>query len=222
MFLSGPIATSLCEKMGARPVAVIGGIIAAIATFLASFSTSILKLYLTEGFLFGVGASLCYFPSMLILPQYFRKKWSLVTGFVTCGSGIGTMALGPVLNGLTKYLGWRKTLRVTSVSMVVVALISFMYRPRIVKKSSSNDSIQKQKRPMFEFRVLKNKAYLAFVVALFVFMLSYQVPFVHLVSSFCFINVQIMSGISHRRAGKHALMLRLARNILRGAQSTMF
>ena len=180
MFLSGPIATSLCQKMGCRPVAVMGGVIAAVGTLLASFSTSIFQMYLTEGFLFGVGASLCYFPSIIILPQYFRKKWSLVTGFVTCGSGIGTMVMAPITNELIKRLGWRKAVRVSSLQMIVVALISFLYKPRLPKKSSSQGL---QQRPMFDATVLKNKAFVAFVIALFVFVLAYQVPFVHLVST---------------------------------------
>jgi len=178
MFLSGPVATSLCQKMGCRPVAIMGGLIGAIGTLLASYSNTIVKMYLTEGVLFGVGASLCYFPSIIILPQYFKKRWSLVTGLVTCGSGVGTMAMAPIINVIVERYGWRKAVRISSVQMVMVSFISLLYKPRLPKNMEMEE--ESKKRPMFDTNILKNKAFIAFVAALFVFMLSYQVPFVHL------------------------------------------
>ena len=179
MFLSGPITTSLCERLGCRPVAVLGGLIGSLGTLLASFSTDIYKMYLTEGFLFGVGASMCYFPSMIILPQYFSKKLSLANGLVSCGSGVGTMAMGPVIRIFIANFGWRQTVRLSSGLMLCVSLISLAYRPLI---PPLGQGLHEESRPLFDFSVFQNRAYVMFTAALFIFMLSYFVPFVHLVS----------------------------------------
>ena len=178
MFLTGPISTSLCERLGCRPVAVLGGLIAALGTMLASFSTDIYKMYLTYGFLFGVGASMCYFPSVIILPQYFNKHLSLTNGLVSCGSGVGTMVMGPVMQILLDTFGWVNTIRFCSGAMILVTMVSLVYRPRI---PPIPPEIAKT-RPLFDVSVFKNKAYIMFVIALSFFMLSYFVPFVHLVS----------------------------------------
>lgn len=176
MFLTGPISTSLCERLGCRPVAVLGGLIAALGTVLASFSTDIYKMYLTYGFLFGVGASMCYFPSVIILPQYFHKHLSMANGLVSCGSGVGTMVMGPVMQVLIEKVGWVNTIRVCSALMILVTLASLVYRPRIPPIPAE---IAKT-RPLFDVSVFKNKAYVLFVIALSFFMLAYFVPFVHL------------------------------------------
>jgi len=177
MFMSGPIATSLCERLGCRTVGIIGGVIGAIGTLLASFSNSIFKMYLTEGFLFGVGASLCYFPSVIILPQYFNKKLSLANGLVSCGSGVGTMAMGPIINLINAHYGWRTSIRLSTGLMLVVSLISCFYKTRIPLRSSDD---KEESRPLFDFSIFQNKAFLMFTFALFLFMLAYFVPFVHL------------------------------------------
>eukprot|EP00794_Sanderia_malayensis_P011334 gene11334-12519_t len=176
MFLSGPLSTSLCERLGCRPVAVLGGLIAALGTMLASFSTDIYKMYLTYGFLFGVGASMCYFPSVIILPQYFNVHLSMANGLVSCGSGVGTMVMGPVMQVMIDNYGWVNTVRFCSGFMLVVTFTSLAYRPRIPPIPAE---IAKT-RPLFDVSIFKNKAYIMFVVALSFFMLSYFVPFVHL------------------------------------------
>jgi len=129
MFMTGPIATSLSERIGCRPVAVMGGLVGMVGTLLASFSDSIFKMYLTQGFLFGVGASLCYFPSVIILPQYFYKNLSMANGLVACGSGVGTMAMGPVINYVIENYGWRTLVRISAGLLLLCSLISLTYRP---------------------------------------------------------------------------------------------
>lgn len=180
MFMTGPLTTSLCERLGCRPVAIIGGLIGALGTLLASFSTDIYKMYLTEGFLFGAGASMCYFPSVIILPQYFAKKLSLANGLVSCGSGVGTMVMGPILNQCMESFGWRFTVRCGSGALFVVSFLSLMYRPMVppIASSTSDDYSQ----PLFDFSVFQNKAYNMLIAALFFFMLAYFIPFVHMTS----------------------------------------
>lgn len=184
MFATGPISTCLSERIGCRPVAVLGGLIAMTGTLLASFSDSIFKMYLTEGFLLGVGASLCFFPAVIILPQYFYHKLSLANGLVACGSGVGTMAMGPLMNYVNETYGWRVSIRVFSVLLVLCSLISLSFRPNkqlqgILKSMKSNEI---KRPPLFDTSVFKNKGFLALTFALFIFMLAYFVPFVHLVS----------------------------------------
>ena len=176
--MTGPIVTSLCERIGCRQVGIMGGLIGALGTLLGSFSTDIYKMYLTQGFLLGVGASMCYFPSIVILPQYFSKRLSLVNGLVSCGSGLGTMVMGPVMNIIISNYGWRNCIRTTTMFLVLVSFISLLYRPLLPPLSTQT----RDERPLFDFTVFQNRAFCIFTFALFFFMLVYFVPFVHLVS----------------------------------------
>ena len=102
----------------------------------------------------------------------------MANGLVSCGSGVGTMVMGPVMQVLIEKVGWVNTIRVCSALMILVTLASLVYRPRIPPIPAE---IAKT-RPLFDVSVFKNKAYVLFVIALSFFMLAYFVPFVHLVS----------------------------------------
>ena len=101
--------------------------------------------------------------------------------------------IGNVTNPLSPYsliienYGWRMAVRVSSMQMVLVALISLLLQSRLPKKVSSTERLQ-QKSWMLDTTVFKNKAFVAFTGALFIYMLSYQVPFVHLVSVLRFVS----------------------------------
>ena len=158
-------------------------------TLLASFCDTIFKMYLTEGLLLGVGASLCFFPAVIILPQYFYHKLSLANGLVACGSGVGTMAMGPLINYLNEAYGWRVSIRVSSVLMLACSIVSLTFRPNKqleemirINTAQDNNNTTTKKRPLFDTSVFKNKGFLALSFALSIFMLAYFVPFVHLVS----------------------------------------
>lgn len=68
-------------------------------------------MYLTYGLLFGLGASLAYTPSLVILGHYFSKYLGLVNGFVTAGSSIFTMVMPFLIDHLLVNLGLPATLR---------------------------------------------------------------------------------------------------------------
>lgn len=182
MFMTGPIATSLSERIGCRPVAIIGGLVGLIGTLLASFSDSIFKMYLTQGFLFGVGASLCYFPSVIILPQYFYNNLSLANGLVACGSGVGTMAMGPIMNYVIENYGWRTSVRMSTVLLFICSFISLTYKPNEKLQRMLKAMRKDYRPPLIDLSVFQNHGFIAFTFALFIFMLAYFVPFVHLVS----------------------------------------
>ena len=106
-FFFGPISSELCERIGCRLTALTGAIIALSGLLLTSFITEkdVSKMYGTYGVMWGVGSSLCYVPSMVILGQYFNKRMALANGLGTSGSGFGTLTMAPVIQKLLSSLG---------------------------------------------------------------------------------------------------------------------
>ena len=184
----GPLATTLCAKFSCRVTTMIGCTVAAAGCLTASFSTAMWQMNLTYGFLFGFGASMCYFPSVVILGQYFWKRLSLANGITSSGSGVGTLAMGPILQKLLEHFGLRNTMRISAGMIICVWLCALIYRPVntgfIKNKSEDDENPEKKcKGPRFPaLQIFKNKAYILWCVALSFWMLGYFVPFVHLVS----------------------------------------
>ncbi|ORY52055.1 MFS general substrate transporter [Rhizoclosmatium globosum] len=77
---AGFISGRLGETFGFRTMVGVGTTLMAAALVLASFCTQIWQLMITQGFLFGFGACLCYFPSISSVSQWFDKKRSVATG----------------------------------------------------------------------------------------------------------------------------------------------
>lgn len=187
MFVLGPLATTLCAKLSCRVTTMIGCTIAGTGCLLGSFSTAMWQMNLTYGFLFGFGASMCYFPSVVILGQYFWKKLSLANGITSSGSGVGTLAMGPILQKLLKYFGLRNTMRISAGMIICVWLCALIYRPinTVFLNNKSEDDENQEKKPKGPrfpaLQIFKNRAYILWCVALSFWMLGYFVPFVHLV-----------------------------------------
>lgn len=187
MFLLGPLATSLCQKLGCRATTMIGCIIAASGCLLGSISPNIYIMDLTYGFLFGVGASMCYFPSVVILGQYFSKRLSLANGITSSGSGVGTLCMGPILQQLIQLFGMRNTMRISAGMLSCVIVCAVVYRPINTGFLNAHKKPADEKKSKLAFlksfmELFKNKAYILWCASLALWMLGYFVPFVHLVS----------------------------------------
>lgn len=199
MFILGPIVTKLCEVLGGKWVTCIGALLSAFGIFITSFVTNIWFAYFTYGVMFGIGGSMCYFPSIIVLPQFFSKKLSIVNGIVSAGSGTGTMVMSKFLPFLYEKYGWRNSFMMISVFMVLVSMVSLLYKEKKVPKLTCkrmkfkyvNDEADK---PFFDFSVLKNVGYCLFVSSCCLFMLGYFVPFVHLV------NFSMMNNVEYSQA----------------------
>lgn len=106
---------------------------------------------------------------------------------MTAGSGVGTIAVGPLMQLVVNKLGWANSTRVLAGVLCLCTIGSLLYRvPRQTgKEVGKAEEAEKPKRPpMFDFTIFKNKAFLVWCIALSAFMMGYFVPFVHLVSDF--------------------------------------
>lgn len=52
----------------------------------------------------------CY----VVISQYFEKKRSMATGIIASGSGLGVIAVAPILQALLNIFGWKKTYRIVA------------------------------------------------------------------------------------------------------------
>lgn len=187
MFMLGPLATSLCQKFGCRTTTMIGCFIAAGGCLLGSISPNISCMGWSYGFLFGVGASLCYFPTVIILGQYFSRRLSLANGMTSSGSGVGTLCMGPVLQKLIQYFGLRNTMRISAGMLSCVMICALVYRPINTAFLNANKEVAARPKSRYAFlmsfiELFKNPAYILWCASLALWMLGYFVPFVHLVS----------------------------------------
>lgn len=96
---------------GVRYICVVGVLLMSLGFGLASISTQIWQLLITQGLLFGVGASCLYFPILASAPEYFNTHRGAAMGLILSGAGIGGLIMAPSIRALLTAVGPRWTLR---------------------------------------------------------------------------------------------------------------
>ncbi|KAL8905679.1 MAG: hypothetical protein Q9207_002493 [Kuettlingeria erythrocarpa] len=95
-----------------------------ISLVLASISTQVIELVLTQGALYGIGGAFVYNPFIFYLDEWFIERKGLAFGILWAGTGISGTIIPVVMDwGLGTY-GFRMTLRAWAA--VMVCWLSYM------------------------------------------------------------------------------------------------
>lgn len=182
-YLFSPLGAVISERYGCWVVALLGTLACSIGLLSSSFVTSFPMLYLTYSLLWGMGASLVYFADLLILTKYFKARLCFANGIMALGGAIGGSVLSPTMQQLFIYVGLANMFRVLSGAFLILSGFALVYRPRNSVRPNNSDvkTSQKDKKPLFDWEILSNKAFQMWIAVIFIFMLGYMVPFVHLV-----------------------------------------
>ncbi|KAG0207797.1 hypothetical protein BGX28_001043 [Mortierella sp. GBA30] len=168
MFIPGPFVAPMTRFLGLRAVVAIGIVVASLGFITASFATELWQLYLTQGFLFGIGGGLVFFSSISVTAQYFEKRRGLANGIAVAGSGIGGLALAPLTRLLIAQVGiyWCQRIIGFCVLGFMAAIFAFI-RPRVktVKKGA-----------IFDFSLFEVPGFLYLLLTAFIVTFGYMVP----------------------------------------------
>ena len=198
-FLMSPVVSVLVDLMGIRTTALVGVVIATSGMLASSFVTTIELLYLTYGVLTGLGVSLIYTPSIIILGHYFKRHLGIVNGIVAFGSSVSTMALPFILQRLLDSFGLQVTMRIMSGLLASQAVCALTWKPLlgtpieqdlghyVASKATLVESVAGCGKWLGRYAnsfksIWKNRSYTIWVVAMVIALSGYFVPFAHLVS----------------------------------------
>ncbi|KAI9298075.1 MFS general substrate transporter [Neoconidiobolus thromboides FSU 785] len=136
----GFVSGKLTDKFGYRPMVYLGSTLFSIALILASFSTKLWHLYLTQGILSGIGSSIAYIPCLSIISNWFDKKRGLATGIAVSGSGIGGLVLSPIIELFIINYGLAVSLRIIGIFSFVTCIVFTSFIKLRVDKSKDKGS----------------------------------------------------------------------------------
>ncbi|XP_006886439.1 PREDICTED: monocarboxylate transporter 6 [Elephantulus edwardii] len=105
----GPLCSILVNCFGCRPTAMLGGVLACVGMVASCSSRTLGQLYITAGFITGLGMCFTFQASITVLGYYFTRRRALANALASAGNAIGVM-LWPLLSRyLLGNLGWRGT-----------------------------------------------------------------------------------------------------------------
>jgi MFS family permease len=122
---------------------------------LASLSTQIWQLLLTQGLLFGMGSSMIYFPILSVAPEYFDTRRGTAMAFILSGTGVGGLIFSPSFQALLNRFDPRWTLRFLALSTLVVGIpIAVTAAPsRFRGRRPTHIDFKTARKPAFRFSV---------------------------------------------------------------------
>ena len=101
--ISGPLA----DRVGARPLAIVGMLCVGGGLACASFARSLSEVYWAYGLGVGLGAGLSYVPVVGTVQRWFFKQRGFASGLAVSGIGMGTLVMPPAAAWLIERNGWR-------------------------------------------------------------------------------------------------------------------
>jgi OFA family oxalate/formate antiporter-like MFS transporter len=120
------------NKSGPRTVALTGGFLYGLGVFLASFSADKLWwLYLSYGFIGGVGLGFGYIVPVAVLVKWFPDRRGLITGIAVGGFGAGALVTAPLATNLIQSVGVLQTFAYLGIAYLIATMITgyFMQNP---------------------------------------------------------------------------------------------
>lgn len=126
MGLGSIVWGTLCDRIGARRVVLIGGVLLGCGLIGASQASTLLQLQLTFGVLVGTAAGSFYAPMITVATGWIEHRRNLAAALVSAGMGMGSMIVSPFAGWLLTQYDWRMTLLIIGIVAVVMVLSAGM------------------------------------------------------------------------------------------------
>ncbi len=136
----GAYSGAWADRYGNSYIVFTGSLFIGAGYFLASFSNELWHLYLTQGFLAGVGYSLSFISGVSVVGQWFSKNRGLAVGIAVAGSGLGQFAMSMVTNALIVANGWRSTLRYLALINIIGLILCSLAIRRLLPCKTATES----------------------------------------------------------------------------------
>ncbi|XP_068770137.1 monocarboxylate transporter 6 isoform X2 [Struthio camelus] len=105
----GPLCSLLVKRFGCRFAVMLGGLLSGVGMVSSSFCKSLSQLYLTAGFITGLGSCFSFQAGVTVLGYYFVRWRTLANAMASTGVSLG-FTLWPLLSQyLLDEMGWRNT-----------------------------------------------------------------------------------------------------------------
>ncbi|OAQ99540.1 hypothetical protein LLEC1_04803 [Akanthomyces lecanii] len=124
LFLSGVLIGPAFDKWGARKLMFSGTFLCLVAFISCSFATKFYQFLLAQGFLFGLGCALLFYPTTSAVSEWFDKRRGLALGLVCSGASAGGILWPMVLDQFFIRFSAAKTHRLTAAIAIPVLLLS--------------------------------------------------------------------------------------------------
>ncbi|MEO5808315.1 MFS transporter [Devosia sp.] len=122
MGVSGFAWGAVTDRIGPRPVVLIGSIMLGIGLFTASRAPNLLVFQIAYGGLCGASVGAFFAPIMATTLAWFDQHRSLAVSLVSIGGGVAPMVITPLASVLISAYGWRSAMLIVAIGVWVILI----------------------------------------------------------------------------------------------------
>jgi predicted MFS family arabinose efflux permease len=121
-YLGAPFITPLIRRWSKyrTQMILVGWPLCIVGLIAGSFADRLSTLILTQGVMYGVGFLVFYYPILTMVDEFWVRRRGMAYGLLCSASGTSGAVMPLVLQALLRRFGYRTTLRVTAVMLVVL------------------------------------------------------------------------------------------------------
>jgi MFS family permease len=113
---------ALSDKIGARPVLLMGNALLGLGLIMASRSQSVLEFQIWYGLVIGIAGGSFFPPLIATTVGWFEKHRSLAVSLVSVGIGVAPMTVAPFSRWLISTYEWREAQLIIGVAVLVLLI----------------------------------------------------------------------------------------------------
>uniref|UniRef100_A0A8C3UBT5 Solute carrier family 16 member 5 n=1 Tax=Catharus ustulatus TaxID=91951 RepID=A0A8C3UBT5_CATUS len=209
----GPLCSILVKRFGCRFVVMLGGLLSGLGMVSSSFCQSISQLYLTAGFITGLGSCFSFQAGVTVLGYYFVRWRTLANAMASTGVSLGFTLWPPLSQYLLDKMGWRNTFLIFGGILLNCCVCGAIMRPIQPASGSLLESAKPEEKPGSGaeeaqltkcFQMLQkylafdifcqNKGYQIYTIGVTWMMMGFSLPHIYLVP------YAIHNGLEERKA----------------------
>jgi MFS family permease len=190
---------TLSDRVGPRPVVLIGSVVLAASLALASRATSLVQFQLIFGLLVGGATAAIFAPMMACVTGWFDTRRSLAVSLVSAGIGVAPMTMSPLAAWLVSIYDWRTSL--LSIAALSAALMipaaSLVRRPPALEGNDAFASAGGESQPALPLgQAIRSPQYIILLLTNFLCCATHSGPIFHTVSYAVHHGISMVAAVS--------------------------
>lgn len=189
---------AIYDRLGARPVVLVGAALLGLALVLASQAGSLLSFQLTYGVLVGLAASAFFAPMIALTTAWFDTNRSLAVSLVSAGMGVAPMTISPFARWLITAYDWRTAMfdiGIMAWVLLLPAVLLVRQPPKLVANDAASGPVA-DGHSMSVGQALRSQQFIVLGLTFFACCAAHSGPIFHMVSYAMLCGVAPMAAVT--------------------------
>ena len=190
---------TLADRIGSRPVVLIGSLVLAASLALASRATSLVQFQLIFGLAVGGAIAAIFAPMMACVTGWFDTHRSLAVSLVSAGMGMAPMTMSPLAAWLVSIYDWRTSLLIIAAlaaSLMVPAALLVRRPPALDGKNAVASQEAEPQSDMSLGQAIKSPQFIILLLTNFFCCATHSGPIFHTVSYAVSCGIPMIAAVS--------------------------